>query len=140
MTRAEWQALASEWVGDASALLEKQRWGGAYHVAGYAVECALKACLLKQVEADPGLIFEPLGNNCRTHELPKLLILAGLEAAKQAADLANPSLLANWKIVSVWTASPRYNRRKDEKTAREIFKAVVDPKDGVLPWLMTLWT
>jgi len=46
MNRADWQKLASERVKDAKALLKTKRWAGAYYLAGYAVECGLKSCII----------------------------------------------------------------------------------------------
>ena len=46
MTRADFQKLANERVADARALLAARRWGGAYYLAGYAVECGLKSCVI----------------------------------------------------------------------------------------------
>ena len=46
MTRPEWQRMAGERVRDASALLKVRRWSAAYYLAGYAVECGLKACIV----------------------------------------------------------------------------------------------
>lgn len=44
MTRTELQRLAIERLADARALLTTKRWSGAFYLAGYAVECGLKAC------------------------------------------------------------------------------------------------
>ena len=33
---------------DAETLLKNGRWSSAYYLAGYAVECGLKACIAKQ--------------------------------------------------------------------------------------------
>jgi hypothetical protein len=46
MNRAELQQLARDRVRDAKALLAAHRWSGAYYLAGYAVECALKSCVI----------------------------------------------------------------------------------------------
>ncbi len=43
MNRAELQRLAKDRLLDAKALFAARRWSGAYYLAGYAVECALKA-------------------------------------------------------------------------------------------------
>ena len=48
MNRSSLQNLANERIKDAEALLMAGRWSGAYYLAGYAVECALKACFAKQ--------------------------------------------------------------------------------------------
>jgi hypothetical protein len=47
MNRAELQRLAKERISDAKVLLAARHWSAAYYLAGYAVECALKACIAK---------------------------------------------------------------------------------------------
>lgn len=44
--RKTFQNPAKVRLGDAKALVGRKRWSGAYYLCGYAVECALKACLL----------------------------------------------------------------------------------------------
>jgi HEPN domain-containing protein len=41
------QQLSEQHLADAQVLLERRRWPGAYYLAGYSVECALKACIAK---------------------------------------------------------------------------------------------
>ena len=43
MKRLEWQQLAERWLVDAKCLLDDRNWSAAYYLAGYAVECGLKA-------------------------------------------------------------------------------------------------
>lgn len=52
LSRQEFQRLAEERLEDAEALLRARRFGGAYYVAGYAVECALKACIARKTRAE----------------------------------------------------------------------------------------
>src|SRR5438128_12577971 len=61
-------------------LAGRGRWAGAYYLAGYAVECGLKACILAYVE-NTGAIFlnKRFLEGCWTHELEKLLITANLQ-------------------------------------------------------------
>ena len=49
VNRVELQVMAEERVKDAKALLDCGRWEFAYYSVGYAVECALKACLLARM-------------------------------------------------------------------------------------------
>ena len=80
MTRAEFQKLAEVRVTEASALLAAGLWDGAYYLAGYAIECALKACILAQLEkAGAAVIFEDkkFSEKCWTHKLDDLLKLLG---------------------------------------------------------------
>ena len=88
MDRAGWQQLADDRVADAKALLDPGRWGCAYYVAGYAVECALKACIAKLMKSEefPDKTF---AEKCWTHNLAQLLALAGLKADLDAAMQAD---------------------------------------------------
>ena len=48
MYRSDFQKLAEDRIADAGALFEAHRYDAAYYLAGYAVECALKACIAKR--------------------------------------------------------------------------------------------
>ena len=50
MNRADFQRLADVRIDEAGVLLAAGRWSGAYYLAGYAVECALKACIATWAE------------------------------------------------------------------------------------------
>src|SRR5688572_26697682 len=122
MNRAEWQRLANERIADAKALLGTKRWSAAYYVAGYAVECGFKSCILARLTGAAELIFEDkrFSEKCWTHVLPQLLELADLKevlAADMAMDL---DLRTNWEKVKEWGESSRYTR-KTKNSAEELF-------------------
>ena len=48
MNRQDFQALARVRLEEAKALRDAGRPAGAYYLAGYTVECALKACIAKR--------------------------------------------------------------------------------------------
>jgi HEPN domain-containing protein len=48
MNRRDFQKLALIRIEDARVLFRGGRYDAAYYLAGYAVECALKACIAKQ--------------------------------------------------------------------------------------------
>ena len=77
VNRAELQRFAKERISDAMVLLAARHWSAAYYLAGYAVECALKACIAKLMKSEefPDRNF---AEKCWTHNLPQLLGLAGL--------------------------------------------------------------
>lgn len=50
LNRGLFQKLANVRLSDAKALLRLKRFDAAYYVAGYAVECALKACICKNIK------------------------------------------------------------------------------------------
>ena len=86
MNRTELQWLAKERIREAKVLLDAQYWSGAYYLAGYAVECALKACIAKGMQAEefPDKSF---ADKCWTHNLVQLLGPAGLKDDFDAAML-----------------------------------------------------
>jgi len=52
MNRTDLKNLAEERLGDAQVLFDNNRFGAAYYVVGYAVECGLKACIAKLTKAE----------------------------------------------------------------------------------------
>ena len=51
---------------------------------------------------------------------------------------ANPTLGNNWTLVEDWTVESRY-QRKTQVEAEELFAAVADQSNGVLPWIKGHW-
>jgi HEPN domain-containing protein len=49
MNRSDFQKLAKIRLREAKALLDAKQFDGAYYLCGYAVECALKACIAKSI-------------------------------------------------------------------------------------------
>ena len=103
MNRTEFQELAEERVKDARNLLDapsKDSWSGAYYLAGYALECGLKACVLALVERRPGVIFDDkrFSEKCFSHDLNNLIKLADLEAAHRDIFNSNPEFANFWNL------------------------------------------
>src|SRR5215470_12725822 len=112
--------MAEERVKDAKALLNGGRWEFAYYTAGYAVECALKSCILARM-IHTAWVFEEKwdAKQCLTHDFLKLIDLAGLKtelanslAASAATAVAGapPAGLFghHWKTVVQWKVESRY--------------------------------
>lgn len=139
MNRAEFQLLAEMRIKEAKVLLDAQCWEGAYYLAGYAVECGLKACILARVERD-GMIFEDkkFSEKCWTHRLDELLTLAGLDAARDAEAGANPNFESYWRLTEKWKEDARY-RRVPQADAENQYRAISDPADGVMRWIRRHW-
>jgi HEPN domain-containing protein len=55
MNRDDFQSLATERLDDAAALLNAGRYAGSYYVSGYAIECALKACIARRTRQENSL-------------------------------------------------------------------------------------
>ena len=138
MTRAELQQLANERILDAKALLAAKRWASAYYLAGYAVECGLKSCIIRRLMTTDEFPEKKFSEQCWTHSLTQLLSLAGLKADLDAALKADPELLTKWNNVKDWTESSRYARKTKAK-AEELYEAITDKKHGVLLWIKVRW-
>jgi hypothetical protein len=140
VNRKQWQNLAETRLLDAQELLSGKRWSAAYYLSGYAVECALKACVLVYVQNNTGVIFEDKKylDKCWTHNLELLVKAADLEAARGADIAVNSALGQNWLIVNGWSEAVRY-QDKTESQAQLLYEAITDHNDGVLPWIKVRW-
>ncbi|MBI1321596.1 hypothetical protein GC170_00195 [bacterium] len=139
MNRSELQRLANERIEEARALLIGSHWSGAYYLAGYALECGLKSCVLARVERT-GIIFQDkkFAEKCWTHDLSLLIELADLKTVLDAAQSSDPNLYANWMVARAWTESTRY-KITIETEARELVQAISDANQGVLQWISRYW-
>lgn len=135
MNRPEFQALAEVRIKEAKALLDAQLWDGAYYLAGYAVECALKACIAKMTRAND---FPPRESKDYTHDVNVLLKTAKLEGARTAEGSANPTFEAYWRSVVKWKEDTRY-KRVTQSDAENFYAAITDPTNGVLRWVQLHW-
>lgn len=138
MTRAELQQLTRDRLRDAKALLAARRWSGAYYVSGYAVECALKSCIIVYLMKTDQFPARRFPEQCWTHDLQQLFNLAGLQAALDAGMAADSVLYGNWDIVKKWNEASRYVR-KTKKEARLLYNAITVRKHGVLSWIKLHW-
>jgi HEPN domain-containing protein len=140
VTRAEWRRTAEARVRDVVALLKLRRWSAAYYLAGYAVECGLKACLVAHVKRNVDVIFRDrkFSEKCWTHDFEELFKLANLKAQWDADLAANLDLQDNWEVVKNWRETARY-QRKSRRDAHKLYQAVTDPANGVLPWIRNHW-
>jgi HEPN domain-containing protein len=138
LTGADFQDLAEERLAEAKVLLDQGKWDGAYYLAGYAVELALKACIIKTLMATDAFPDKEFSKNCYTHAVEKLVGLAKLDGARKVATDADPDLLTNWVVTRDWSEEKRYHRvAKDE--AEALYAAIADAAHGVFPWIKTQW-
>jgi hypothetical protein len=111
-------------------------------MCGYAVECGLKACLLRYVGESAAIFGEPgylkRLQDCWTHDLAKLVNLAGLDADFGAACGANAALADFWNFTKDWTEASRYEE-KSEADARRLYEAVSHNPNGVFRWIQSRW-
>jgi hypothetical protein len=137
MTRADLQAMADIRIAEAQALFAAGLFDGAYYLAGYSVECALKACIAKLTNQydfpDKEFVLSSY-----THAIGKLVFNAGLIVQRDADAPIGSTFAYNWGIVKDWTESSRYERHTEQK-AKALIEAVAHPINGVLPWIKVRW-
>ena len=138
MNRNDLQKLARLRVSEAKTLLDNNQFPGAYYLLGYSIECALKACIAKQIRRHdfPDLA---LIRDSYSHNLEKLLQLSGFGQQFRHEWQTNPALELNWSIVKDWSVESRYDPIASEQFARDLFQAVNTRTNGVLPWLRARW-
>ncbi len=138
MNRNDLQKLAKLRVKEAKVLLDNGCFEGAYYLLGYAVECALKACIAKQTKR-----FEfpekRFVNDCYTHDINKLLSISGLKVEHEKYIQNNKVFELNWTIVKDWSEEIRYDNTVTELDARDFYSAVTARKNGVLTWMKKSW-
>lgn len=121
---------------EAQALLKAGHPDGACYLAGYSVECMLKACVAKGTRAED-FPDKKRVNDSWTHNLANLVRVAGLEKRLQEEQARDQRFALYWKTVVAWSEDRRYVLRDKAAKfeARELIKAVSDSKHGVLKWL-----
>src|SRR5450759_5245968 len=98
MDRRDFQELSKVRLKEAAALLKLELFDGAYYLAGYAVECALKACIAKGTQRGefPDKKKVDLSHS---HDLPQLFKVAGLDKARIEQARKDPDFRMNWDLV-----------------------------------------
>jgi len=130
--RATFQQLAELRLAEARLLLANGLPSGAYYLAGYAIECALKAIIAADFRANeiPDLKYV---RDIYTHDLSALFRLAELEQVLEAEKTENPGLYQRWTAVQTWSEKARY-QVWTEASASDILDAT-DGDEGLLEWL-----
>ena len=138
MNRATFQSISELRRREAAVLLTVGQYAGAYYLTGYAIECALKACVAKQVRRYD-FPDKNLANEVFTHDLKKLMRLSGLAPDLEKATEVNKRLELHWAITKDWSESSRYQLGINEAQARDLYSACTARKDGVLNWIRRRW-
>ncbi|HZB87130.1 MAG TPA: HEPN domain-containing protein [Terracidiphilus sp.] len=137
MNRIDFQQIAELRIREAKALLNAGFADGAYYLAGYAVECALKACIARRTQEHD--FPEKSAGKYYSHDLEDLLGFAKLKADLEQAISASPAMKANWAILQNWSEESRYEIGKPEQQARDLLTAIEDQTGGLLQWLQQRW-
>ena len=138
VNRTEFQQLSRVRQREARVLLKAGQTLGAYYLAGYAVECALKACIAKQTRRHDFPNRERT-KSAYTHDLERLVRAAGLERDFARARSSNAALEVNWALVKDWNETSRYKSSIGMPDAKDLLSACVARKSGILSWIRARW-
>ena len=97
MNKSDLEALVDIRVKEAKLLLDNNCYEGAYYLLGYALECAIKACIAKQVK-EYDFPDKQLANVSFTHRLGDLLGVAGLKQKLQEKERTDEEFKLNWAV------------------------------------------
>jgi len=138
MNRIDLQHISRLRLREARFLLNSQSFEGAYYLAGYAVECALKACIARKINRHD-FPDKKLANDSYSHKLEDLINVAGLTTQLTSLIHANRTFEINWSTVKDWSEQERYTRVIPETKARDLYKAITSRRNGIMTWLRTQW-
>jgi hypothetical protein len=137
MNRNHFRTLARIRLREARVLIESGCFDGGYYLSGYAVECALKACIAKQTRRHDFPDKERVSKSY-SHDLGKLVEVAGLRVLLDQEQQRNPPFSAKWNTLKDWSAERRYtlNSRRE---AYVLYRAITARQNGVMQWLRQYW-
>jgi HEPN domain-containing protein len=137
MNRIDFQEIAEFRLRESKALLDAGFPDGAYYLAGYAIECALKACIAKRTR-EHDFPEKTLAIESYTHNLKDLLRLTLLKSELEIAVQADSMMKTNWTIIQSWPETSRYERKTIQE-AEALLRAIEDQSGGLLPWVRQRW-
>ncbi len=130
VTAPELITLAESRLEEARVLLREGHYAGAVYLAGYSIECCLKAAICKSLD------WERLLGLFKTHDLEGLLLYSGFDRQLRS----DPILLRSFtEIIANWSEETRYTAPDsiDRQRAEEFLGWVIDSKVGVVTWLQS---
>jgi HEPN domain-containing protein len=139
MNRSDLQNLAELRIREAKILLDAASYPGAFYLAGYSVECALKACIAKETKQHDFPDKPEQIKQIYSHNPEKLLSLAKLKDKLEQDMKSNRELRAYWNRVVNWSEEKRYELGITEAETKDFFEAIADSTNGVFQWLKKSW-
>lgn len=120
-------------LAESERLLADGMFDGAYYLAGYVVEFALKVVILRNLASSGTHPAKPETDRYYGHDLGHLQVLANLKDAEEEED--DQSVEVAWQVVKRWTEQSRYETGRTENDARNL----VDAVKVVLPSIRRNW-
>jgi hypothetical protein len=138
MNKTDLQAIVDIRVKEAKILFDNKCHEGAYYLLGYALECAIKACIAKQIREND-FPDKQLANACYTHKLSDLIGVAGLKQKLKEKEKTDEDFRLNWAVAKEWSEDVRYEHKIEATMVKDFFEAITDDKTGILIWLKSWW-
>ncbi len=138
MNRHDFQKLAIIRLEEAEALLKQDCYSGAYYLAGYVVECGLKACIARRTREFDFPPEKKTYDKVYSHMISSLLDVSDLKQILENKAKDDKDFEENWTIIKDWKVEKRYELI-GQKDAEDLVNAIKDPKHGVLEWLKEHW-
>ena len=149
-SRSDLHTLTKQRLDEATALLPLNFPDAAFYLAGYSIECALKAAVCKTLDQDD--FYEPDRSNkgtryyvqeCifrefKTHNYNDLLVLSGLSAKFEIARDTNLELYLAWGEVEKAGWNEQYRYQLGTKSSQNVsdFIAAVET---LIVWISNYW-
>lgn len=113
----------------------EKRYDAAYYLAGYAIECALKAWIAKQTPRH-GFPDKDRANRAHQHRFTELLALIADRDRFDTELRGDPRLEDDWSNVQSWSPASRYQLHAGSRIeVRDMLKSV----EGILKCLSRYW-
>ena len=134
-TLDDFKKLHERYISDAELLYRYERYDSAYYLAGYSVECLLKAIICKNIQPNE---FPPKNpsNTHYIHNIEQLIKTAKLDKEFEFDRGKSDELKNSYLLLKDWDpADLRYNTGPtSQKKAKDFLDAVKDEK-GFVSWL-----
>lgn len=126
--------LSERYLTGAEILLDKREYDSAYYLAGYSVECLIKAVICKNVKAGE---FPPKNTNkIYSHEIDQLIEAADLQGNLDFDKERSKSLKESYLVLKDWNPKEsRYQHGVVDQKKAEDFLGQIKNKEGFVEWL-----
>jgi HEPN domain-containing protein len=135
--RDDLQRLSRIRLAEANTLLRGGHFDGAYYLAGYAVECGLKAAIARGTRRHEFPDLDVVRDSY-THDVAKLVRVAGLQTDLEQLLRADRDFELNWSVVRAWNEESRY-RLHAQAEALDLYSAITTRRSGVMAWIRRHW-
>lgn len=137
MNRKDFQTLARIRLKEARVLLKAGCYDGAFYLAGYVIEFALKAVIAKQT-ARHDFPDKKRTQDSHTHEFTTLIRVADLREELDEERRTDPTFNDFWTALTEWSETARYATATRARAER-LVQVVSDSKHAVFRWIRRFW-